>query len=206
MNQKKFSEMSKEEQEKFIAINKAKSAAAYQKRLQANKEISIKRKEFKAKVHQGNKYLDEAQTKIRENKSGKTFFFDIVKFGPFDVAFGVLPVFWDDDKITCRLAYAIKSPTDKYKENVAKGLIGHRISKQEKYYLYAVMPRDTFEFDETAVKVLASNLVVNEIIQRKAEIPQRVINALFNRSIKAWKKASKCTPCNQPECQDCNPQ
>lgn len=205
--EKSFSEMNDTEKEEFIAKNKARSAAAYQKRQKDQEDISVARKAFKAKVHLGNRYLENEQAKIAQAKGGKTFIFDVFPVGPFQVNFGVLPISWTDEEIVCKAAYAIKSPTDKAITRIGMGLVGDRISKDNEWCATLTFPREIFECEDTTIKSAICGIITSRIICRAPEVPQRVINTLFGHTMKKWKEQNSiCSPCGKPECQDCNPQ
>lgn len=204
----KFEKLSKEDKEKFLAQRKQESAEHYREMKERNEAIRLKRKAFKSKVHEGNKFLLDERKRIDEEKGGTNYISNVFNLGPFEITFGVLPISWDCETIICKASYCIKSPGDKYNPRVGTGLIGKRLKEQKEWCLITELPRDMYEYEYGVyVDNMIRAIITSRILSRADEVPQRVINTLFGTSIKEWKNrtSQKCQPCNEPNCTDCNP-
>ena len=167
---KKVPEELKEEIKQRI-LNSTKKHAKIKKKQQ---EQIKKRKDFKQIVHEGSKFFFE-------QKEAKNIISDSFKITNFSIAYAIMKV--NDpapkDFIICKCAFAIKAPTDKWKDHVAHGLCGYRLANPSIWTVTIPVPAMLWYFEHNFIKGALENIISSRVILLAPEIPQRVRNNLY---------------------------
>ena len=191
--EKPFQEMTEEEREAFLAERKEESAKKYKRikaKHQAQKEKYQRQKDI---VHQGNRFIYESKQKHH------TITMDAFSLREFLFTSGALKLEEKNGWVTCRIAFAIKSPTDKRNDNTGRGLVGYRLKYKTEYGTEIRVPAHVWYLDKAGIRALMRQIIATKLATASEEIPWRVINSLYGPMIRKWSRVARSLEPIPPE-------
>lgn len=160
--------------EKYKA-RKAKQDKQIQLRKELKQERHAKRQEFRKLIEAGNNFFDENKDRIVNGK--------IELSKDFEIAYAVMRL--QDQSASpkefylCRGAYTIKAPTDKWDDNIARGLCGYRLQNSTEWTITMPIPAMIFDSAHNLLAEAIKGIIKSRIIFLAPEIPQRITNVMF---------------------------
>jgi len=168
-----------EDKKELVRERIAASREKYSKSQELRQIESEKRRSFKAMVHEGSKYFDRNKGDIKSSK---------FTYEEFEISVVVKRTrILDADTVNCMFSYAIKAPTDTWKDHIGLGLCCYRLKHRTQWTNYMFIPVATWECGRNLAIEAAEHIIKSRIIMQKPEIPKRMRNSLFKAVDKEYK-------------------